>query len=706
MTSTTAIDHILFGAAYYDEYMPFDRLDKDIAMMKAAHMNVVRIGESTWSTMEPEPGCFDFSHIDRVIDAMGRADISVIVGTPTYAVPAWLVAADPDVLARTHRGEGHYGPRQIMDITNKTYLFHAERTIRALVEHVANHPAVIGYQVDNETKHYDSVSRTMQQAFVRHLREQFDDDLDAMNHEFGLDYWSNRINSWEDFPDVTNTINGSLAGAFDTFRRRVAADFLGWQADIVREYARDDQFVTQNFDLEWRGYSFGLQQWTDMFRAASYLDIAGIDIYHPTEANLTGHEIAFGSDLTRSLKGGNNYLLLETQAQGQNGWLPYPGQLRLQGYSHLANGSDSVMYWHWHSTHNAYETYWRGVLGQDFEPNPTYQEAAQLGAELEALSSEIVNLSKHNRVAIMINHESLTSLARFTIETGFPDPDVHNHHQVLRGYNDVLRWIYDALYDLNVECDFITTDVSIEILNRYDMVITPALYVTDESCISALRDYVERGGHVIATFKSFVTNESVKMWQDRQPHHLTDVFGMHYGQFTLPNDVNVTFVHNSFNVLNNSHHSEIPEKIASTSADLFMELLCADDCDILATYDHPAWRNYAAITEHQFGAGKAWWIGTMINPETLRALLSKILKQIGLWNWPQELSSKLTIRRGINKTGSNITYLLNYSSQPVVIESPLNGNNLISAIYQGHSMQVNEHDRLEIEPWGVTIIRS
>lgn len=96
----------------------------------------------------------------------------------------------------------------------------------------------------------------------------------------------------------------------------------------------------------------------------------------------------------------------------------------------------------------------------------------------------------------------------------------------------------------------------------------------------------------------------------------------------------------------------------------------------------------------------------MINPETLRALLSKILKQIGLWNWPQELSSKLTIRRGINKTGSNITYLLNYSSQPVVIESPLNGNNLISAIYQGHSMQVNEHDRLEIEPWGVTIIRS
>ncbi|RSX52883.1 beta-galactosidase [Bifidobacterium goeldii] len=693
---TAAINHILFGAAYYDEYMPYDRLDKDIAMMKAAHMNVVRIAESTWSTMEPQPGTFDFSHIDRVLDAMHNAGISVIVGTPTYAVPSWLVAADPDVLARTHRGEGHYGPRQIMDITNKTYLFHAEKAIRALIEHVAEHPAVIGYQVDNETKHYDSVSRTMQQAFVRHLRERFNDDLDALNRAFGLDYWSNRINAWEDFPDVTHTINGSLAGAFDTFRRHVAADFLGWQAGIVREYARDDQFVTQNFDLEWRGYSFGLQQWTDMFRAASYLDIAGIDIYHPTESELTGREIAFGSDLTRSLKGGNNYLLLETQAQGQNGWLPYPGQLRLQGYSHLANGSDSVMYWHWHSLHNSYETYWRGVLSQDFEPNPTYQEAATLGAELEAISSDIVNLTKHNRIAIMVSHEALTTLARFTIETGFPDPDVHNHHQVLRGYNDVLRWIYDALFDLNIECDFVTTSADADTLARYDAIITPALYVTDESCITRLREYVAHGGHLISTFKSFFTNESVKVWTDQQPHQLTDVFGMHYSQFTRPRNVDVRFAPDSLadSTTNTAH------------ADLFMELLNANDCEVLAAYDHPAWKDYAAVTAHQFGSGKAWWIGTMFDAATLRSLLSAIFKEIGLWAWPQELAGRLTVRRGVNEQGADITYLLNYSDQPVAINSPVEGLDLLAYAHQEPKSTIHQHDSLTVDPWGVMIIRS
>ena len=84
-------------------------------------------------------------------------------------------------------------------------------------------------------------------------------DLDELNHHFGLDYWSNRIDSWEDFPDVTATINESLGGEFDKFRRDQVRAFLQWQADIVREYAHDDQFITHNFDFEWRGYSYGVQ---------------------------------------------------------------------------------------------------------------------------------------------------------------------------------------------------------------------------------------------------------------------------------------------------------------------------------------------------------------------------------------------------------------------------------------------------------------
>ncbi|XUC84920.1 hypothetical protein IGI92_001921 [Enterococcus sp. DIV2379] len=82
---------IHYGVAYYDEYMPYDRLQKDIEMMKDANINVVRIAESTWSTHEPQEGVFDFQSVHRVLDAMHAAGIDVIVGTPTYAVPTWLV---------------------------------------------------------------------------------------------------------------------------------------------------------------------------------------------------------------------------------------------------------------------------------------------------------------------------------------------------------------------------------------------------------------------------------------------------------------------------------------------------------------------------------------------------------------------------------------------------------------------------------------
>ena len=61
------------------------------------------------------------------------------------------------------------------------------------MDHVKDHPSVIGYQLDNETKAYDTSGPNVQAAFVKSLRQRYP-DLAAMNKEFGLDYWSNRVN--------------------------------------------------------------------------------------------------------------------------------------------------------------------------------------------------------------------------------------------------------------------------------------------------------------------------------------------------------------------------------------------------------------------------------------------------------------------------------------------------------------------------------
>ena len=585
---------LLFGAAYYDEYMPYDRLQQDVAMMKKAGINTVRIAESTWSTCEPQEGVFDFSHVERVMDAMEEAGINVIIGTPTYAIPTWMVKSHPDVMAETVKGRGIYGARQIMDITHPVYRFYAERVIRKLMECTAHRKCVIGFQVDNETKYYGTAGKNVQEKFVKYLHRKFNNDLDAMNHEFGLDYWSNRINAWEDFPDVRGTINGSLGAEFEKFQRTLVDEFLSWQADIVNEYRREDQFITHNFDFEWRGYSYGVQPDVNHYHAAKALTIAGTDIYHPTQDDLTGAEIAFGGDMTRSLKR-DNYLVLETEAQGYPGWTPYKGQLRLQGYSHLASGSNSVMYWHWHSIHNSFETYWKGLLSHDMQENAPYREACIMGKEFSEIGSHLVNLKKKNDVAILVSNEALTALKWFGIEA-----TAAGNNGI--GYNDVVRWIYDALYQMNIECDFVWPES--DNLDQYKAIFVPALYAAPDELLEKLKQYIANGGTLVATFKTAFVNENVKVSHEMQPHILSNCFGISYQQFTFLKNIGL-----SGSIIN----------------------------------------------------GTAIYIGCMTDNNTLKAVLTEALNsaevEIPEYSWP------VIVRKGTNDLCKCVRYILNYSAE-------------------------------------------
>ena len=672
---------LLYGVAYYDEYMPYDRLDKDVEMMKKAGINTVRIAESTWSTCEPQPGVFDFSHVERVMDAMEEAGINVIIGTPTYAVPTWMVKAHPDVLAETVRGRGIYGARQIMDITHPVYLFYAERVIRELMKRTAHRKCVIGFQLDNETKYYGTAGKNVQEQFVKYIREKFHDDLDALNYEFGLDYWSNRINAWEDFPDVRGTINGSLGAEFEKFQRTLVDKFLGWQADIVNEYRREDQFVTHNLDFEWRGYSYGIQPYVNHLHASQCLTIAGTDIYHPTQDDLTGVEIAFGGDLIRSLKQ-DNYLVIETEAQGFPGWTPYKGQLRLQAYSHLASGANSVMYWHWHSIHNACETHWKGILSHDFQENATYREACIIGNEFARLGKHLVNLKKKNEVAVLVSNEALTALNWFRIQEQAPGADAKSIY-----YNDVMRWMYDTLYHMNVECDFIWPES--ENLEQYKAIVVPALYAAPDELLIRLNQYVENGGTLIASFKTAFANENVKVSHQVQPHILSNCFGVHYDQFTFPKNVGLTgeVILKKTDQKGNAH----------PAANVFMELLVSEGAEVLASYEHYNWKDYAAITRNHYGKGQAVYIGCMTDEETLKSVYKAVLPEADVeipeYHYP------IIVRKGLNDLGKTVCYFLNYSGME--LEMPYDYKNGIELL---ENTAVENGTALQMPAWGVKIV--
>lgn len=683
-------EKLYFGAAYYSEYLPYDRVEKDMEMMEKAGMNVIRIAESTWSTLEPQEGVYDFTHIDRMLNAAACHHISVIVGTPTYAVPTWLVKKYPDILAITQNGRERYGHRQNMDITNPDYLSHAERVIRVLMEHVKDVPHVIGYQLDNETKSYGTAGPRVQAMFVDYLKENFP-DINDFNHEFGLDYWSNRVNDWDDFPDVRGTINQSLAAEFCKFQRLLVTKFLSWQADIVREYKRDDQFITQNFDFDWTTHSIGYQSQVDQYDASRCMTVAGADIYHPSNEELTGAEITVCGNISRSLKK-DNYLILETEAQGLTPWLPYPGQLRLQAYSHIANGSNSVMYWHWHSIHNAIESYWKGVLSHDFSENETYREAVVIGNEWKKIGSHLKNLKKENKIAIMLDNASLTGFTQFPLENAGAN-----------GYNTVMRWFSDALYRLNIEYDMISSKE--RDFSSYECLIVPALYSAPESLLLALDSYVRNGGHLITTFRSGFSDEYLKIYPDMQPHILHECLGLHYDQFTHPHHVDIVPVQSDVMAAAQEHFSHPDDSAFSltSSACEWMELITCDTAVPVLKYSHPAYERYAAAAKNQYGNGSTLYFGTMFeNDELLESVLLSFLHETGFSGG--DLSSDaphypLIIKRGINDSGKELCYYLNYSKDPVsVTHHGKNGVELISetAIVCGN--------KIDLGGWGVAVV--
>lgn len=662
-------DKLLFGAAYYDEYLPEDRLETDMEMMEKAGINLIRIAESTWSTWEPQDGVFDFTHLHRMLSCSQKHGIQVIVGTPTYAVPTWLVRKYPDILTETHAGPERYGRRQNMDIAHPMYLKHAERLIRRLMEEVQPYSHVIGFQLDNETKSYDTCSTYAQKQFVTYIRDLFHDDLDLMNRAWGLDYWSNRIDSWEDFPDVRGTINASLGAAYQKFQRKLVTDFLAWQRDLVASCARPDQFITHNFDYDWIGHSYGMQPEVDQWEAAKALTVAGCDIYHPSAQDLTGKEIAFGGAIARSLKK-DNYLVLETQAQGNHGWLSYPGQLRMQAFSHLANGANAVEYWHWHSIHNAIESYWKGVLSHNLKENATYREVCRIGADFAEHGTHLVNLKKHCAVGILLDNVSLDALRWFSIPGG-------------PSYNEIFRWVFDALYEMNVECDILSPN-DIDLFSQYKLIVTPALYSFSDELTAALKRYVETGGVLLSTFKTAVADRMLKIYHDDLPHGLTEVFGMTYDQFT--DAVNVGL-----------------QKETGNCVHRWMELLLPEQAETLDRYDHPHWGDCAAITGHRFGQGYAAYLGCYTDSDVLKKLLAFLCAKAGIPM--EEAVYPLVIRRGTNGLQKEIIYYFNYSE--TTMETVYHGPDarvLLAGQETVPSVPVKDKDKLTLHGWDFLIL--
>ena len=664
----TWMNTLLYGASYYHEYMPYERLDRDVQLMEQAGISVVRVGESTWSSWEPQEGHFEFAWMERILDRLHQAGIKVILGTPTYSIPPWLYRKHPEILVtRLEEKKSYYGPRQNMDITHPVYLRYAERVNRQVVSRFKDHPAIIGYQLDNETGSYGTAGRAVQLGFVDYLKQKFQTTA-ALNQAWGFTYWGQLVNDWDEFPPRDQILNPGYKLEWERYQQKLVSDFLAWQAAIVRQYRRPDQFITHDF-------VGGALTNVDQPTVARHLDIAAVNPYHSVQDELDGQQISLCGDLCRSLKQ-RNYLVTETNAQ-TIGWdsmgqfPPYDGQLRLNAYSHFACGANLVAYWHWHSLHYGQETYWKGVLSHDLEPNRVYNEVARIGQELKKLGPRLANLKTQNKAGLLYSSDSYHGIAFMPFDQQ-------------ANYMTVLQQFYRALYRLNAGVDFVFPDS--QNLSEYRVLVVPPLYVASDQLLLRLAAYVNRGGHLVLAFKSGFTNEYSTVRWTRMPGPLREAAGFSYQEFST--------LKRPLPLKGDPFQAGDQNRVS-----IWAEMIVPETAKVLASYDHPFFGKYAAITRNQFGKGTLTYEGTLLSDELQQKVLLQVLELAGLSSPDQKLPPSVRVKHGTSNAGARLHFYLNYSGQPQSVAYPY-GNG--TELFTGRG--ISSGSQIPLVPWDLAVI--
>ncbi len=380
-----------------------------------------------------------------------------------------------------------------------------------MAEHYNSHPAVIGWQIDNEFGER-CYCPTCQAGFQRWLQKRYG-SLEKLNRRWGTDFWSHGYTDWTEIPLPLATSGSPNPGLGFEYRRFVSDSYLAYlqmQVDILRKVC-PQHFVTHNF------MGFGYEG-LDYYELAQPLDIVSWDNYPlgfwQKDLNAVDPTVpALGHDTMRGLKQ-KNFWVMEQQA-GPSGWetvspTPRPGQLRSWAYQSIAHGANGVVFFRWRTARFGTEQYWFGLLDHHGQPGRRYDEIKRMGAELRKIGDSILGKSVKAQVAIMQSYDS-----RFAFQVQPNNPKF--------SYNDHITDLYRILFSRNITLDVVSPQTD---LSGYKLVIVPALHIMTHGIASSLASYVREGGTVVITSRSGVKDDANAVVDLPLPGLLAEVCGV------------------------------------------------------------------------------------------------------------------------------------------------------------------------------------
>ena len=638
------------GANYHphDDKNP-EKIKKDIELMKAAGLNVVRLGHLAWDSYEPSDGKFDFDWFDTVMNMMDKSGIKVILDIAIRPAPIWLHHKYPSIDITDANGDVQYPNHRYMeDIGDPMYQKYALRFADTLTKRYGKHPALLAFGIDNESGDGRiSYSETARQRFISWLKNKYS-NLENLNKAWATQRWSRRINQFEEigFPVATHPTD--VPERMLDFRRFVSDEINQLLFKVIEKVNTNAPNALVNTNAWY-------------YSQMKYFDYSQIAY----SGKMTREGCGFYPGLSLITNGGVMNALFgisRIQFESTNPFwctefttmTAVPNSIRKSAYASLMYGNQMVCGWTWQSMHSGEEQYLEGMIDWDGIPNRKYDEYKKIATEFKKIE-KFFPYKPQAEVGLAFSFPSQIASSYF--------PEQHDNQ---------LQACFDLFYLRNMDARII--EISRSSLN-YKLLIVPGVAVMDEATATKIRDFVKNGGTVIMTSNSAIVDETGRVFASTHPGRLNDVFGIRVGSYEETEALN--------EISRKSYKGKKLEfnykgKAIDTESSRFdiIEPKGAEIIGSLTSLD----KDYPIMTSNKYGKGRAIYVGLPANGDVLNPLLDELISELSIKKGPDVPSGVMARQIDkshflyLNVSGESKEIQMKGNSHSILFDKDYNGN--------------------------------